>query len=105
MDPQQQQVSPRYVRRHASQVDRVAFDRYFETLSYLPPLTNDQISKQVDYMVGNGWTPCLEFAEPDFAYVESRETIRFGAVSSVRPPFLCGRQESMFVRACVELHR
>jgi hypothetical protein len=33
--------------------------RFFETFSYLPPLTNDQIAKQVDYIVNNGWTPCL----------------------------------------------
>ena len=55
----------------------------------MPPLTSDQISKQVDYMVGNGWTPCLEFAEPDFAYVTSKENIRFGPVSAVRQSMSC----------------
>ncbi len=29
----------------------------FETLSFLPPLTTDQISKQVDYIVQNGRVP------------------------------------------------
>ena len=57
--------------------------RYFETLSYLPPLTSDQIAKQVDYMVNNGWTPCLEFANPEFAYIESKYNNRLGSVSSV----------------------
>eukprot|EP00245_Coleochaete_scutata_P013753 TRINITY_DN56_c0_g2_i1.p1 TRINITY_DN56_c0_g2~~TRINITY_DN56_c0_g2_i1.p1 ORF type:complete len:175 (+),score=36.94 TRINITY_DN56_c0_g2_i1:245-769(+) len=33
----------------------------FETLSYLPPLTSDQIAKEIEYMLRNGWTPCLEF--------------------------------------------
>ena len=33
-----------------------------ETFSYLPPLTDAQISKQVEYLVANGWTPCLEFS-------------------------------------------
>jgi ribulose-bisphosphate carboxylase small chain len=33
----------------------------FETLSYLPPLTPDQIASQIDYMLANKWIPCLEF--------------------------------------------
>lgn len=33
----------------------------FETLSYMPPLTSDQIAKQIDYMTSNGYIPCLEF--------------------------------------------
>ena len=38
--------------------------------------------KQVDYIVNNGWTPCLEFADPEHAYVSNENCIRFGAVSS-----------------------
>jgi ribulose-bisphosphate carboxylase small chain len=57
-------------------------NKYFETFSYLPPLTNDQIAKQVDYIVNNGWTPCLEFAEANLAYAGNETTIRFGAVAS-----------------------
>ncbi len=33
----------------------------FETLSYLPQLTPDQIASQIDYMLANKWIPCLEF--------------------------------------------
>ncbi|KAH7429473.1 hypothetical protein KP509_09G051900 [Ceratopteris richardii] len=33
----------------------------YETLSYLPPLTDEQIAKQVDYIIRNGWNPCVEF--------------------------------------------
>lgn len=58
--------------------------RMFETFSYLPPLSDDQIARQVDYIVNNGWTPCLEFSEPENAYVQSVNTSRFGAVSAVR---------------------
>lgn len=50
---------------------RVPFHRFFETFSYLPPLRGDEIAKQVDYITGNGWVPCLEFADPDKAYVDS----------------------------------
>lgn len=58
-------------------------NKCFETLSYLPPLTSEQISKQVDYIVGNGWTPCLEFApEERDAYVANHNTIRMGPVTS-----------------------
>ena len=31
--------------------------QFFETFSYLPPLTNEQIARQVDYIVGNGERP------------------------------------------------
>jgi ribulose-bisphosphate carboxylase small chain len=33
----------------------------FETFSYLPDLTDDQIAKQVDYMIRQNLIPCLEF--------------------------------------------
>jgi len=33
----------------------------FETFSYLPALTDDQIAKQVDYMIRQKLIPCLEF--------------------------------------------
>ena len=42
----------------------------FETLSYLPPLTEDDIIKQIDYMLSKGWFPCIEF---DMVGVISRE--------------------------------
>jgi ribulose bisphosphate carboxylase small subunit len=57
-------------------------NKFFETFSFLPPLSNDEITKQVNYIVGNGWTPCLEFAEPEQAYVSSHNSERFGPVSS-----------------------
>jgi ribulose-bisphosphate carboxylase small chain len=55
---------------------------FFETFSFLPPLTGEQISKQVDFFIKNGLTPCLEFSEAQFAYVSSEDSIRFGPVSS-----------------------
>jgi len=36
-------------------------NKKFETLSYLPPLTEESIAKEVDYMIKKGWIPCLEF--------------------------------------------
>jgi ribulose-bisphosphate carboxylase small chain len=43
----------------------------FETLSYLPPLTSEQLAKEVDYLIRKGWVPCLEFElEKGFVYRE-----------------------------------
>ncbi|CAK9137951.1 unnamed protein product [Ilex paraguariensis] len=36
-------------------------NKKFETLSYLPPLSEESIAKEVDYMMKKGWIPCLEF--------------------------------------------
>ncbi|KAK7295793.1 hypothetical protein RJT34_18705 [Clitoria ternatea] len=43
----------------------------FETLSYLPQLNREQLSKEVDYLLRKGWIPCLEFElEHGFVYRE-----------------------------------
>jgi ribulose-bisphosphate carboxylase small chain len=55
-------------------------NKFFETFSYLPPLTNDQIAKQVDYIVNNGWTPCLEFSNE--GYVTNDSVVRLSGVSA-----------------------
>merc|ERR1712063_146646 len=34
----------------------------YETFSFLPPLSDMEIAKQVDYISANNWTPCLEIA-------------------------------------------
>ncbi|KAK4416490.1 Ribulose bisphosphate carboxylase small chain, chloroplastic [Sesamum alatum] len=33
----------------------------FETLSYLPDLTTDQLAKEIDYLIRSKWIPCIEF--------------------------------------------
>ncbi|KAJ8634601.1 hypothetical protein MRB53_008868 [Persea americana] len=38
-------------------------NKKFESLSYLPPLSEDSIAKEIDYMLSKGWVPCLEFDE------------------------------------------
>lgn len=46
-------------------------ERRYETLSYLPPLTDAQINKQVQYILSNGYIPAIEFnenSEPDVYY-------------------------------------
>ncbi len=35
-----------------------------ETFSYLPPLTPEQVRKQIHYLLKNGWIAGIEFAKP-----------------------------------------
>ncbi|KAM7469226.1 hypothetical protein LguiA_007409 [Lonicera macranthoides] len=46
-------------------------NKKFETLSYLPPLTDESIAKEIDYMMKKGWIPCLEFDEVGHVYREN----------------------------------
>lgn len=38
-------------------------ERRYETLSYLPPLSDAQISKQIQYILEKGYIPAIEFNE------------------------------------------
>ncbi|KAK4393617.1 Ribulose bisphosphate carboxylase small chain, chloroplastic [Sesamum angolense] len=43
----------------------------FETLSYLPDLTTEQLAKEIDYLIRSNWIPCIEFElEHGFVYRE-----------------------------------
>jgi ribulose-bisphosphate carboxylase small chain len=57
-------------------------NKQYETFSYLPALTSEQIARQVDYVINNGWTPCLEFADPKNSFVSNENTVRFSGVAS-----------------------
>ncbi|KAJ0234521.1 Ribulose bisphosphate carboxylase small chain [Hirschfeldia incana] len=47
----------------------------FETLSYLPDLTEVELGKEVDYLLRNKWIPCVEFElEHGFVYREHGST-------------------------------
>lgn len=41
--------------------------RKMETFSYLPEMTKEQIRKQVEWIVKNGWNPGIEHTEPEHA--------------------------------------
>ena len=41
--------------------------RKMETFSYLPEMNKDQIRKQVQWIVDNGWNPAIEHTEPENA--------------------------------------
>ncbi len=42
--------------------------RKFETFSYLPEMSKEQIRKQVEYIVSQGWNPAVEHTEPANAF-------------------------------------
>ncbi len=41
--------------------------RKFGTFSYLPALTEEEIRKQVEYIISKGWQPMIEHTEPENA--------------------------------------
>ncbi len=58
--------------------------RYYETLSYLPPLTDAQIAKQIRYILDKGYIPAIEFnetSEPTELYWTMWKLPLFGAKS------------------------
>ncbi|KAJ8751108.1 hypothetical protein K2173_016289 [Erythroxylum novogranatense] len=46
-------------------------NKKFETLSYLPPLSDESIAREIDYMLKKGWIPCLEFDEMGYVRREN----------------------------------
>ncbi|CAK7344363.1 unnamed protein product [Dovyalis caffra] len=47
----------------------------FETLSYLPPLSTEELAKEIEYLLRNKWVPCLEFElEKGFVYRENHRS-------------------------------
>ena len=42
--------------------------RKFETFSYLPEMGQDEIRKQVEYIVNQGWNPAIEHTEPENSF-------------------------------------
>uniref|UniRef100_A0ACD6AT34 Uncharacterized protein n=1 Tax=Avena sativa TaxID=4498 RepID=A0ACD6AT34_AVESA len=46
----------------------------FETLSYLPPLSEEALLKQIDFLIRSKWVPCLEFSKVGFIFREHGST-------------------------------
>lgn len=38
-------------------------ERRYETLSYLPPLSDQQVARQIEYMLEQGYIPAVEFEQ------------------------------------------
>jgi ribulose-bisphosphate carboxylase small chain len=62
-------------------------ERRYETLSYLPPLSDAQIAKQVQYIITQGFIPAIEFnetSEPTELYWTMWKLPLFGALAWIR---------------------
>ncbi|KAJ4825679.1 Ribulose bisphosphate carboxylase small chain 3, chloroplastic [Turnera subulata] len=47
----------------------------YETLSYLPDLDETQLASEIEYLIRNGWIPCLEFeTQHGFVYRENHRS-------------------------------
>jgi ribulose-bisphosphate carboxylase small chain len=60
-------------------------ERRYETLSYLPPLSDPQIAKQIQYILDKGYIPAIEFNEisdPSQFYWTMWKLPLFGAKST-----------------------
>jgi len=60
-------------------------ERRYETLSYLPPLSDAQIAKQIQYILNQGYIPAIEFneiSEPTEFYWTLWKLPLFGAKST-----------------------
>ncbi|MDR9498145.1 MAG: ribulose bisphosphate carboxylase small subunit [Hydrogenovibrio sp.] len=42
--------------------------RKAETFSYLPKMNEEQLRKQVQYIIDQGWNPAIEHTEPEHAF-------------------------------------
>jgi ribulose-bisphosphate carboxylase small chain len=59
-------------------------ERRYETFSYLPPLTDAQIARQIQYTIDQGFHPCIEFnetSEPETYYWTMWKLPLFGCSS------------------------
>ena len=62
-------------------------ERRFETMSYLPPLSDAQIERQIAYYLDQGFIPAIEFdetADPTTYYWTMWKLPLFGARSEHR---------------------
>ncbi|MBD1860586.1 MULTISPECIES: ribulose bisphosphate carboxylase small subunit [Trichocoleus] len=60
-------------------------ERRYETLSYLPPLSDAQITRQLQYILDQGYIPAVEFSEdsdPEQHYWTLWKLPLFGASST-----------------------
>merc|ERR1712003_583938 len=64
----------------------------FETFGFLPPLSPDEIARQVEYCISSGWTPCVEFDEGDRALMHRDSNF----VKTAQPGYQDGRYWMMW---------
>nr|XP_034893086.1 ribulose bisphosphate carboxylase small chain, chloroplastic-like [Populus alba] len=63
-------------------------NKKFEALSYLTPLSDDSIAKEIDYMMKKGWIPCLEFDDAGSMHREHSRILRWKVLDIVEAPYV-----------------
>jgi ribulose-bisphosphate carboxylase small chain len=48
-------------------MEDVRVTRRYETFSYLPPMDDEQVRSQIEYMIGQGWNLGIEHTRPTLA--------------------------------------
>merc|ERR1711879_39818 len=64
-------ATPSLAKQGAMQAYSPFNGKKYETLSYLPIMTNDDIRQQIEFMMKNKWTPCLEIAGDGDVYLNT----------------------------------
>merc|ERR1712007_236139 len=64
-------ATPNLAKQGAMQAYSPFNGKKYETLSYLPQLQNDDIRKQIEFMIRNRWTPCLEISGDGDIYLNT----------------------------------
>merc|ERR1719420_288500 len=64
-------ATPSLAKQGAMQAYSPFNGKKYETLSYLPQLQNDDIRKQITFMIKNHWTPCLEVSDDGDIYLNT----------------------------------
>merc|ERR1712232_1289126 len=64
-------ATPSLVKQGSMQAYSPFNGKKYETLSYLPQLQNEDIRKQIEFMIRNKWTPCLEISGDGDIYLNT----------------------------------
>ena len=81
--------------RHPDALLHPLAPRFFETFSFLPPMDDAQLMKQITYMIKNKYNPCVEFEFPDKS-IAVAATLGMGMDSSCSSTFYSNRYWSMW---------
>lgn len=65
----------------------------FETLSYLPPLSDEALLKEISYLLRSGWIPCLEFELEVISLSLSLSLLLYTII--LTEPYLCALGEKL----------
>ncbi|MCD7470959.1 hypothetical protein HAX54_011212 [Datura stramonium] len=69
------------------------------SLSYLPDLSDEQLLREIEYLLKNGWVPCLEF-ETEHGFVPSTTTRQDTTMAGTGPCGSCPCSGALMLPRC-----